>query len=249
LDQAENQTKTTGSLIGVGVGPGDPGMVTVRAAEVIRAAGVVAFPVHKKGASSRAFEAARPYISKKARLLPLLMPMVRDRDKLRQAHETAAAVIAEASGSSGDVVYLSLGDPLFYSTFGYLAERFPGPVTVVSGVTSMSAAAAAVGRPLASGDTATVVVTGSDQEGLSAALGIGAALVVIKPRSLSTATIDLLEQSGALERAAVAYELGGPREEVLMAPDREIIEALPYFSLLIIEPAGQADGPGTGGKS
>ena len=196
-----------GKLVGVGVGPGDPGLVTVRAAETIRAAAAVAYPVHKPGASSRALETARPYLGGGVARLPLLMPMTRDSGRLGQAHAEAAALLEKAGSGGEDIVYLSLGDPLFYSTFGYLAERYPGPVEAISGVTAMSATAAALGRSLAAGDTPTMVVTGQDHAGLAAALDMGASLVVIKPRSLSGESLDMLEGRGALPRAAAALEL------------------------------------------
>ncbi len=222
--------------MGVGVGPGDPGLVTVRAAEAIRITAAVSYPVHKPGATSRALEAARPYLGDGVAKLPLLMPMTRDSVRLRQAHADAAALLEKAGSGGEDIVYLSLGDPLFYSTFGYLADRYPGPVEAISGVTAMSAAAAALGRSLAAGDTPTVVVTGQDHAGLEAALDMGASLVVIKPRSLSCESLDVLEDRGALERAAAALELGTDNQRLMAAVDRAAVESLPYFSVLWVRP-------------
>lgn len=229
-----------GVLTGIGVGPGDPGLVTVRAVEAIRDAAAVAYPVHKPGASSRALETVNGYLGDSAIRLPLLMPMTRDPDRLREAHEAAAQILEATAANGTDIVYLSLGDPLFYSTFGYLAERFPGPVDVISGVSSISAMAAAAGLPLAAGDTATVVVTGKDHRGVESALEIKASLVVIKPRSLSPETLDLLEESGALGRAVAALELGGAGEQIIENLDRSAVAGLPYFSIIWIRPGGGA---------
>lgn len=230
-----------GRLIGVGVGPGDPGMVTLRAVELIGNAAVLAYPVHKEGASSRAFDTVRSHVSGKTRLLPLLMPMTRDRQRLDEAHENATAALIEAAAQGNDVVYLSLGDPLFYSTFGYLAGRFPGEVEVVSGVPAMSAMAAAVGMPLASGDVPTMIVSGSDEAGLEAALAVGASIVVMKPRSLSEVSLELLERHGAFPRARAAIELGGTKERIIDGVDRDIAAALPYFSILWIPPTPETE--------
>ncbi len=232
-----------GRLLGVGVGPGDPGLVTVRAAEVIGAAAAVAYPVHKPGASSRALEAARLYLRDGVAKLPLLMPMTRDGERLRRAHEDAASLLEQAGAGGEEIVYLSLGDPLFYSTFGYLAERYPGPVEAISGVTAMSAAAAELGRPLASGDMPTVVVTGKDHRGLEAALDMGGSVVVIKPRSLSEESLEMLGGRGALRRAAAALELGTEKHRMIRDVDRAVVESLPYFSVLwIAPPDAGADG-------
>jgi len=211
-------------------------MVTLAAVEAITAAPVIAFPVNREGAASRALETIRRHLAPAARLLPLTMPMVRDRGELEEAHAEAAKAIAAAAAGGEDVVYLSLGDPLFYSTFGYLAERFPGEVEVVSGVPAMSAMAAALGLPIADGGTPTMVVTGGDRRGIEAALEIGASLVIIKPRSLPDDTLSLLESAGAFSRARAAIELGGERQEVLTSVDRDAASRLPYFSILWIRP-------------
>jgi len=225
-----------GTLYGVGVGPGDPGLVTVKAIEVIRRAPTVAFPIHEEGAGSRAYETVERYLTDATVRLPLLMPMTRDRARLEQAHADAAAAIIDAAVSGKDVAYLSLGDPLFYSTFGYLAKRYPGRVEVVSGVTAASATAAALGLPLASGDTPTVVVTGNEHAALAAALEMGASVFIIKPRSLSEESLDLIDRYGAWERAGAAIELGGPTQRLVGEIDREAASALPYFAVLWIQP-------------
>jgi len=225
-----------GTLFGVGVGPGDPGLLTVRAIEIIQQAPTVAYPVHKRGAGSRALETVKSYLLEKTRLLPLLMPMTRDQTRLEQAHVEAAQAIVKAASAGDDVAYLSLGDPLFYSTFGYLAQRFPGSIEVVSGVTAASATAAALGLPMADGDTPTVVVSGNAHEALAAALRLGGSVIVIKPRSLAPESLDLLDRVGAWKRARAAIELGGSGERLIHDLDRAAAESLPYFAVLWIQP-------------
>lgn len=233
--QLAARSSQLGTLFGVGVGPGDPGLVTVRAVAVIRAAPVVAFPVHRKGGASRALDTVRQHLNEETKKLPLLLPMTRDRNRLEQAHSEAARLLAEA-GRGGDIACLSLGDPLFYSTFGYLACRYPGPVEIICGVPAMSAAAAAIGLPLASGDTPTAVVTGADVEGLAAALGMNASLVILKPRALPPAAFDLLDRFGAWGRASAAIELGGASQKIIRELDRAAAETLPYFAVVWIQP-------------
>lgn len=228
-----------GTLYGVGVGPGDSRLVTVRAVEIIQSAPTVAFPVNREGAASRAYETVKEYIKDGTTGLPLVMPMTKDSQRLAQAHEAAAAALIQAARGGRDVAYLSLGDPLFYSTFGYLAERFPGEVKVISGVAAMSACAAAVGLPLSEGDTPTVVVTGPAHGALESALDMGASIIIMKPRSLSRQSLDLLEAHGAFERAHAAIELGSVQERILQKLDRETAAELPYFSIIWIKPASQ----------
>lgn len=217
------------------MGPGDPGLVTIRAVEVIRAAPVLAFPIHRQGGASRAFETVRRYVDGGKKELPLLMPMTRNRQRLERAHADAARLLA-AAGRDGNIACLSLGDPLFYSTFGYLAVRYPGPVKVVAGVPAMSAAAAAAGLPLASGDTPTSVITGADVRSLGAAIGMNASIVILKPRAMPLAAFDLLDEFDAWSRAGAAVELGGADEKIISPLDRATAEKLPYFAIVWIQP-------------
>ena len=240
--------RAAGTLFGVGVGPGDPGLVTVRAVEVIRSAATVTYPVHKQGAESRALEAVRRYLLPAARLLPLLMPMTRDRQRLEQAHAVAASQLARA-GEQGDVAYLSVGDPLFYSTFAYLAGGYPGRVRLVSGITAMSATAAAFGLPMATGDTPTMVISGADTDGLRAALDLGASTVIIKPRALKAAAFDLLDAAGAWKRACAAVELGGAEERLIDPLGRQAAQGLPYFAVIWLRPAPAAAASTAPGKA
>lgn len=222
-----------GTLYGVGVGPGDPGMVTLRAVEVIKNVSTVAYPVSRPGAESRALETVRRHLNGSQKLLPLVMPMTRDREKLKAAHAGAVAAISRAA-ADGDVAYLSLGDPLFYSTFGYLAKAYDGPIEVICGVSSLSALSAATRLPLADGDISTVVVSGASHEAIKKALEMGSSMVIIKPRALTDESLDLLEKSGALLRARAAVELGGSGQRVIEALDREAAAGLPYFSVIWI---------------
>ena len=228
-----------GTLYGVGVGPGDPGLVTLRAVEVIKRVSTVAFPVKREGAGSRAYDAVASHLGEAVVRLPLLMPMTRDRQLLDSAHEAAVKAVTEAAAGGRDLACLSLGDPLFYSTFGYLAERFPGPVKVVAGVSAISAMAAALGQPLADGDTPMVVVTGKAHGALAAALLMDASIVIIKPRSLSGESLDLLDKHGVWGRTRAAVELGSPGERLVTGLDREAAARLPYFAILWIQPVNK----------
>lgn len=223
-----------GTLYGVGVGPGEPEMVTLKAIEVIRSVPTVAYPVARPGAASRALAVVRAHLNGATVLLPLVMPMTRDRKRLQEAHAEAVAALKQAAAGGKDVACLALGDPLFYSTFGYLAAAYPGPVEVISGVSSLGALSAAAGMPLADGDTPTVVVSGASPEAIAAALAMGSSIVIIKPRALTEESLALLEESGALKRALVAVELGGPGQKLIRGLDREAAAALPYFSVIWI---------------
>ncbi|MDR0382981.1 MAG: precorrin-2 C(20)-methyltransferase [Spirochaetaceae bacterium] len=146
-----------GILYGVGVGPGDPELVTVKALKTISACDCVAFIDPGNGRRAVAFEIARaaaPEMEQKEKLR-LAIPMTADKSLMRSCHDKALALIGEKLNSGKDVCFLSLGDVSIYSTFGYLRKlaREAGFETrAVSGVPSFCAAAAALGRDLALGD-------------------------------------------------------------------------------------------------
>jgi len=150
------------TLYGLGIGPGAPDLLTLRATDVLRRVPTVVGPRPRKGEESLAASIARPHIQPGSRLEELVFPMVRDPTVLRRAWLEAAGQILSWL-EAGDVAFLTLGDASLYSTWTYLrsAIRELKPdqkVETVPGITSFSAAAARTERPLAEGDHALVVV-------------------------------------------------------------------------------------------
>jgi precorrin-2/cobalt-factor-2 C20-methyltransferase len=150
------------TLYGLGIGPGAPDLLTLRAVDVLRRVPVVVGPRPRSGEQSLAARIARPHLSSDSRLEELTFPMVRDPEALRMAWAEAARRILTWL-EQGDVAFLTLGDASLYSTWTYLRSAIrtakPGQrIETVPGITSFSAAAARTGRALAEGDEALVVV-------------------------------------------------------------------------------------------
>ena len=145
-----------GIAYGVGVGPGDPELMTFKAARLIRDNEVIAVP-GKTAEDSVAYKiafGAVPEIAEKT-LVPVFMPMVRDRAKLTEEHRKGAKLLEKYLEQGKNVVYLTLGDPTIYCTFSYLQhilEEDGFEVRLVSGVTSFCAAAARLNMPLTEWD-------------------------------------------------------------------------------------------------
>ena len=138
-----------GTLHGVGVGPGDPELLTVKAARLIGNAPVVAY-LTANGKDSTARDIAKSYIPASAEHLIIDMPMRVEREPGEKAYDAGAAAIAVHLKQGRDVVMLCEGDPFFYGSFMYLFARLAGdyPCAIVPGVTSITASAAALRRPL-----------------------------------------------------------------------------------------------------
>lgn len=149
-------TTIRGVAHGVGVGPGDPELLTLKAMRVIRACPVVAVPgsVVAESLAYRIALAAIPELTEKE-LVPLPSPMVRDDEQVMAAHARNAKAIEPYLDEGRDVACLVLGDPSIYSTFGYLRRALEADgyaTTMVAGVPSFCAAAARLDASLAEGD-------------------------------------------------------------------------------------------------
>ena len=140
----------TATLYLVGVGPGDPELLTLKAARLLGEVPVVAYPSTGDGAAV-ALDIARSHLGKMALHLPVTLPMSLERGPAQAAYDTAALAILEYLRAGRPVAWLCEGDPLFYGSAMYLTSRVAphAPVAVIPGVTSLTAAAAAIGRPLA----------------------------------------------------------------------------------------------------
>ena len=142
-----------GVLYGVGVGPGDPELMTLKAVRLLKEADLIAAPGKdvRETAAFRIAVQAMPEIGEKE-LLPVEMPMAMDRETLEEAHRAGAKLLEDQLAEGKTVAFITLGDPTVYSTFSYLEKRIQADgfrTEYVSGVTSFCAAAAALRVPLA----------------------------------------------------------------------------------------------------
>ena len=137
----------TGTLYAVGVGPGAPDLLTLRAVEALRQVDVILAAASPRNDYSRALETARPHLRPDVRLQRLEFPMTHDKATLRAAWEKAAGITRNVLRGGENAAFLTIGDPLVYSTFGYLLKTLRQlddslPVEIIPGITSFHAAAA-----------------------------------------------------------------------------------------------------------
>jgi len=233
----------TGRLYGVGVGPGDPELVTVKAARLIGAADVIAYHSARHGRSN-ARRCAEPYLRGDQIEEPLIYPITVEttdhpggyRGALDDFYTAAAARLADHLDAGRDVVVLAEGDPFFYGSYMHLHERLAHryPAEVVAGVTSVSAAAAALGRPLVERDEVLTVLPGTlPAEELAQRLAGTDSAAVVKLGRTFGAVREAAERAGVLadlhyvERASTDAQRTVPLAEV--DPD-----TVPYFSLALL---------------
>ncbi|MDR3355990.1 MAG: precorrin-2 C(20)-methyltransferase [Spirochaetaceae bacterium] len=226
----------SGILYGVGVGPGDPELITVKALKTISACRYVAYIDPGKGRRAVAFEIARaamPEIEEKERI-PVTIPMTADKALMSAHHRAAFDTIGGALLGGDDVAFLSLGDISVYSTFGYLrrlAREAGFTARMVSGVPSFCAAAAALDTDLVLGERNLHVFCASDTN-LDAFLSLEGTRVLMKgPESLPR-ILETLKERGL--DAALVSNCGMENELVVRSvKGLDGTGSLSYYSLVI----------------
>lgn len=235
----------TGTLYLIGVGPGDPELLTLKAARLLGEVAVVAYPTTGDG-NALALDIARPHVPATVRHLPVAIPMAVERGPGQAAYDSAAAAILAELLAGHDVGWLCEGDPLFYGSAMYLIGRVPAeaPVVVVPGVTSLTAAAAVVGRPLAArNEVLKVLPAPLDDAVLAAELAKAPAVAIIKVGRHFDRVRRLLEGSGHAAGAIVVEHATGARQRVTALSDFAHDER-PYFSTILCYRGAEAWGDG-----
>ncbi|MEM0943004.1 MAG: precorrin-2 C(20)-methyltransferase [Pseudomonadota bacterium] len=227
-------TERSGVLYGIGVGPGDPELITLKAARLIGATPVIAYPAPDRG-ESFARQIAAALIPPATLEIPMVVPMQVARFPAQEVYAEAAAEIAMHLSAGRDVAVLCEGDPFFYGSFMYLfarlADRFP--VEIVPGVSSLGACAAALARPLTSrNDVLTVLPGPLPDAALRPRIEAAEAIALMKvgrhlPRLRALiAEMGLTDRAGYIERASL------PEGRAL--PLAEAPAEAPYFSMILI---------------
>jgi precorrin-2 C20-methyltransferase / precorrin-3B C17-methyltransferase len=234
----------TGILYGVGLGPGDPELVTVKAARLIGAADVVAYHCARHGRSV-ARSIAEPYLRDGQVEEQLVYPVTTEvtnhpggyQGAMEEFYAVAAARLVAHLSAGRDVVLLAEGDPLFYSSYMHMHKRISGRfrTEIVPGVTSVSAASAALAMPLVEGDDVLTVLPGTlGREELAQRLrGSGAAAIMKISRGYEHVRA-ALKDAGRLEAAYYVERASAGPWQVIERAGNVDPAAVPYMSLVIM---------------
>ncbi|MFB7977931.1 precorrin-2 C(20)-methyltransferase [Streptomyces vinaceus] len=248
----------TGKLYGVGLGPGDPSLMTLRAVEVIAEADVIAYHSARHGRSI-----ARSIAAKHLRAdhveEPLVYPVTTEttdhpggyQGAMEEFYEASAARLAAHLDAGRTVAVLAEGDPLFYGSYMHMHKRLADryEAEVIPGVTSVSAAAARLGTPLVEGEEVLTILPGTlPEEELTARLAATDSAVVMKLGRTFPAVRRAMEASGRLAEARYVERatMAGERTGVLADTDPD---SVPYFAVAVVpsrvgNPGSVPSGPG-----
>lgn len=231
----------TGTLYGLGVGPGDPELITLKAHRLVSSCPVLAYPAPEQG-ESLARSIVAPHLPGGQVEIAMRMPLVADRFPSQAVYDDYSQIIGNHLQDGRDVAAVCEGDPFFYGSFMYLFGRIVGrfPVEVVPGVSSLTACAAALAVPLAARtDVLTVLPAPLDDDVLAARLRETDAAAIIKlgrhvgrVRDLLT-TLGLLDGARYIERATMAEQRILPLAEVDPGD-------APYFSMILVHRRSEA---------
>jgi precorrin-2/cobalt-factor-2 C20-methyltransferase len=229
---------STGCLYGLGLGPGDPELVTLKALRLLRAAPVVAYPAPEAG-DSFARRIVAEWLVPNRREIAIRFPM-RPGPPPAEIYRRAAAEIAAVLEAGDDVAYLCQGDPLFYGSFAGLLEPLDGryPVVVVPGVSSPASCAAAAMRPLVQRDEVLAVIpaTLADDE-LARRIAAADAAAIVKLGRHFPKLRRVLGELRLLDDAVYVEHASWPSEIVmpLAAVDPATV---PYFATALVRRRG-----------
>jgi precorrin-2 C20-methyltransferase/precorrin-3B C17-methyltransferase len=246
----------SGRLYGVGVGPGDPELLTIKARRIIAAVDVIAYPNARHGRSV-ARGIAAPHFRGDQLEVALEYPVTTEQTDhpggyegaMSEFYDACAEQLAEHLDAGSDVAVLCEGDPFFYGSYMYVHERLAHryPTEVVPAVTSFSAAAAAAGTPLVRRDDVLTILPGTlPPEVLAARLRSSDAAVVIKLGRRFAGVADAVERAGQTERGIYVERASSEAERV--APLKEAGEKVPYMSLVLVPSAEPAERNGQPGR-
>ncbi|MDR2488603.1 MAG: precorrin-2 C(20)-methyltransferase [Desulfovibrio sp.] len=237
----QGRNSASGVLYGIGVGPGSPDLLTLRAVAALRSARVVLAAASPGNEYSLALSIAAPHLPEDAEILRLNFPMTRDARILEQAWSDNARQVLEVLHSGRDAAFLTLGDPLIYSTFGYLLHTLqtlePGVTArVIPGITSYQEAAARSRTVLCQGGENLLIVSGiNDADRLAQAMRLADSAVILKAyRNFSTIS-EVLRANGRSGHSLFASRLGLDNE-ILLRGLENVPENPHYLSLILAPP-------------
>ncbi|MCF6095265.1 precorrin-2 C(20)-methyltransferase [Microaerobacter geothermalis] len=230
-----------GILYGLGVGPGDPELITIKAFRVLKESPVIAYPKKRMGSKSYALEIVEWYVNPQEKeMVGLVFPMTKDQVILEQEWNRTVETIWEFLRQGKDVVFVTEGDPLLYSTFIHLMrlmnQLYPQiEVKVIPGISSINAAAAQLGLPLADGDEQIAVVPATDDyDAMRKALESHDCVVFIKVAKVMDLILMVLRDLQLINKASVVTKATS-REEMIWRNVEELVGSdLGYLTLMVV---------------
>lgn len=222
-----------GVLFGVGIGPGDPDLLTLKAVKVLAKADVIYVPKSKEQAST-ALQIVLQHLNEGVEIQPIEFSMSKDLEKRIESRKASASIIETRLKQGQNVVFLTLGDPMLYSTYSYILEYLNGDYSVetIPGIYSFSAISSLLNIPLCKGDDSLMVISKLEESNY-ARMEIADTVVCMKVSSYADVLYNYLQQNSQYRFVMISE--AGKSEESIYRSAEILKEKLPYFSTAIIQ--------------
>lgn len=228
------------TLFGLGVGPGDPELITVKAFRVMKESPVIAYPKKMKGKKSYAQRIVDVYVNGMDKeMLGLVFPMTKHQETLDREWNKAVDEVYTRIAEGKDVAFVTEGDPMLFSTFIHLMtlmqERHPDvDIQMVPGISSFNASASRLGIPLGEGDDHIAMIPAvDDYDAMRRAIENHDAIVFIKVAKVIDLMLQVLRDLDLLDRAHVVTKVTSDEEIIWKTSELDGVE-LEYLTLMVV---------------
>jgi len=235
-DNLNNMNKN-GKLYGIGVGPGDPELLTLKAVSVLQKIDVVAVPESKKDKGSIALDIARSHLKENVEILTLTFPMTNDDDVRNNARMKNSLLIKNEVEKGKAVAFLTLGDPLFYSTYIYVLENLSDSdidIETIPGVPAFCAISAKLNIPLAKQEETLGIIPLNENSDVENLISTVDNAVIMKVSSDSSRLADILENYEDSISVNIISDCGSEDERILTTI-KDLRSKVPYLTTAIIK--------------
>ncbi|MBR0261651.1 MAG: precorrin-2 C(20)-methyltransferase [Selenomonadaceae bacterium] len=226
-----------GTFYGIGVGPGDPKLLTVKAIDALKKIDVLIAPKTEKKSDSVALSIAQPYLKPSVEIIYQTFPMVRDFAEEKEIFEANKEEILKILRTGKNVGFATLGDPMFYSTYIYIFKLLePSGIKIVTipGVPAFLAIAAQIGRPLAYGnDILTIIPATAELDAIKNSLARADSTVLMKVYKNFPEVVDALKIHGMIDEAVLVSRCGLDDEKIITDVAAYRNERLNYLSTIL----------------
>jgi precorrin-2/cobalt-factor-2 C20-methyltransferase len=228
----------SGHLYLIGVGPGAPDLLTLRAVNILASVDVIIAPRSSASSESLALNVVRPHL-RSQEVIEHIYPMERDNDQTARCWAQMADLSVERTNKDQSVAHITIGDPLIYSTGAYLVEqigdRIPAEkMHVLSGISALQAVSALIGEPLLTQNDRLLLLPADNLDAVELALGQCETLVIYKIGARIEPLVNLLRRHGLVKGARLVCYAEQKREQVFIDLDQAHGERLGYMSTMIV---------------
>jgi len=229
-----------GTLYGLGVGPGDPELITVKAYRILKESPVIAYPKSRKGSKSYAHRIIDIYVNPNEKdMLGLIFPMTKDQAVLDQEWTNTVDLVWSKLSEGKDVAFVTEGAPLLYSTFIHMMKlmksKYPdAPIKTIPGISSINGAASRLGLPLADGDEKIAIVPATDEyDKMKKVITENDCVVFLKVAKVIKTMLQLLAELHLTNNASVVTKVTSDEEIVWDINELKDVD-LEYLTLMVV---------------